>query len=233
MVIWVVGQPACLVPRPPLASSILQLWVARAQTYHHAPRDLLGLETALNNYFASKLLNRKSTCIKSFCHMMNYDTSLCSQNVHSLRAPIIGNICLFRRYVSYLALSNSNDVDSYDNSECTHVRVCTWCVIWNVCSYSFICHLDVRLFVARWFHYLHPPPVCSAALPALCVQYSPVWILLCCLLCEPWCTWCSLCCGCGYGISNWCHHCTSMWHLISVIFIDLHRFSVEKTQHFK
>ena len=136
--------------------------------------EILGLETTLNNYFASKLLNRKSTCIKSFCHMMNYDTSLCSQHVHSLRAPIIGNIWLFRRYVSYLALSNSNDVDSYDNSECTHVRVCTWCVIWNVCSYSFICHLDVRLFVARWFHYLHPPPVCSAALPALCVQYSPV-----------------------------------------------------------
>ena len=26
---------------------------------------------------------------------------------------------------------------------------------------------------------------------------------------------------------------TAMWHLISVIFIDLQRFSVEKTQHFK
>ena len=115
---------------------------------------------------------------------MNYDTSLRSQHVYSLRAPIIGNIWLFRRNVSYLALSNSNDVDSDDYSEGTHVRVCTWCVIWNVCSYSFICHLDVRLFVARWFHYLHPPPVCSAALPALCVQYSfscvdsPVWTMV-------------------------------------------------------
>ena len=42
----------------------------------------------------------------------------------SFRAPIIRNIWLFRRYVSYLALSNYNDVDSRDNSEYT--RVCLY-----------------------------------------------------------------------------------------------------------
>ena len=155
---------------------------------------------------------------------MNYDTSLCLQHVYSLRAPIIGNIWLFRRHVSCLTLSNSTDVDSRDNSEYTRVCLYVMCDI-NVCSYSFICHLDVRLFVARWFHYLHPPPLCSAALPALCVQYlcetfvcnicvqcpHCVWVLLCCLLCEPLCTWCSLCCG--NGISNCVQQCgiSSMW----------------------
>ena len=55
---------------------------------------------------------------------MNYGTSLSSQHVYSFRAPIIRNIWLFRRYVSYLALSNYNDVDSRDNSEYT--RVCLY-----------------------------------------------------------------------------------------------------------
>ena len=73
--------------------------------------------------------------------------------------------------------------------------------------------------------------LCALLLCLLSVCNVVLWTLLCCLLCEPLCTWCSLCCG--NGISNWCHHCTAMWHLISVIFIDLHRFSVEKTQHFK
>ena len=183
MVIWVVGQPACLVPRPPLASSILQLWVAKhTQTYHHGPRYLSRLETAPNNHLASKLLNRKSTCIKSFCHMMNYDTSLCSQHVYSLRAPIIRNIWLFRRYVSYLALSNSTDVDSRDNSECTHTCVFVrdvWyemcvlipsSVIWTCGSSSpadFI--ISTRL-------------LCALLLCLLSVCNVVLWILLCCLL---------------------------------------------------
>ena len=162
---------------------------------------------------------------------MNYDTSLCLQHVYSLRAPIIGNIWLFRRHVSCLTLSNSTDVDSRDNSEYTRVCLYVMCDI-NVCSYSFICHLDVRLFVARWFHYLHPPPLCSAALPALCVQCRPVdssvlssvWTMVHLVQSMLW-KW--------YFKLMSPLYSTAMWHLISVIFIDLHRFSVEKTQHFK
>ena len=137
---------------------------------------------------------------------MNYDTSLCSQHVYSFRAPIIRNIWLFRRYVSYLALSNYNDVDSRDNSEYT--RVCLYVrdvwyemcvlipssVIWTCGSSSpadFI--ISTRL-------------LCALLLCLLSVCNILLCCLLCCLLCEPWCTWCSLCCG--NGISNWCHHCT-------------------------
>ena len=135
---------------------------------------LLGLETALNNYFASKLLNRKSTCIKSFCHMMNYDTSLCSQHVHSLRAPIIGNIWLFRRYVSYLALSNSNDVDSYDNSEYT--RVCLYVMCDMKCVFLFL-HLSFgRAALRRPLISLSPPASCVLCCSAcsLCAIFSCV-----------------------------------------------------------
>ena len=64
---------------------------------------------------------------------MNYDTSLSSQHVYSFRAPIIRNIWLFRRYVSYLALSNSTDVDSRDNSECTHTCVFVRDVWYEMC----------------------------------------------------------------------------------------------------
>ena len=175
MVIWVVGQPACLVPRPPLASSILQLWVAKhTQTYHHGPRYLSRLETAPNNHLASKLLNRKSTCIKSFCHMMNYDTSLCSQHVYSFRAPKIRNIWLFRRYVSYLALSNSTDVDSRDNSEYT--RVCLYVMCDMKCVFLFL-HLSFgRAALRRPLISLSPPAssvlCCSAC--SLCAISSAV-----------------------------------------------------------
>ena len=156
---------------------------------------------------------------------MNYDSSLCSQHVYSLRAPIIRNIWLFRRYVSYLALSNSTDVDSRDNSEYT--RVCLYVMCDMKCVFLFL-HLSFgRAALRRPLISLSPP-----ASSVLCCSASSVCnVVLCCLLCEPLCTWYSL--SCGDGISNWCHHCTAMWHLISVIFIDLQRFSVEKTEHFK